>query len=77
MTRDKLKQLNEMHICLSGLAAVTEALNNPVTGIMIVTGYDDCVYSEMSVRRSPEFEQAFGDFIRSYYCNLQKAFDAE
>ena len=77
MTESKLKQLNEMHICLQGLASIVEALDNPSTGIMIVTGLDNYTYSEMSVGRSPEFEQAFSDFIKSYYKDLQQKFDAE
>ena len=75
MTKEKLKQLNEMDILLQGLAAVTDALNKLHVDIAICTGCEDISYASMQVRRDPDFEQAFGDFIRSYYAKLQQEFD--
>ena len=78
MTEARLKELNEMSGCLEHLQEIIKAMNDenrPHVNITIAVHDYDMSYDEMLIKGYPDFERAFGEFIKAYFWGLQKAFD--
>lgn len=79
MTEVKLAKLNEMSGCLEHLQEILKVLNvenHPHFDISISVHDLDMTYDAMVLKRYPDFEDAFRQFVEHYYSELKKSFDA-
>lgn len=75
MTKEWLRELQEMAAVIQELEAIDRQLDKPEVDIIISTGCEDMPLSDMSVRMYPKFFDAFKQFIRGQLKIVSDAFE--
>lgn len=75
MTKEWLRELQEMAAVIQKLEAIDRQLDKPEVDIIISTGCEDMPLSYMSVRMYPKFFGAFKQFIREQLKIISDAFE--
>ena len=75
MTKERLRELQEMAAVIQKLEAIDRQLDKPEVDIIISTGCEDVQFSDMPVRIYPRFFGAFKQFIREQLKIVSDAFE--
>ena len=75
MTKEWLRELQEMAAVIQKLEVIDRQLDKPEVDIIISTGCEDMPLSDMSVRMYPKFFDAFKQFIRELLKIFSDAFE--
>ena len=75
MTKEWLRELQEMAAVIQKLEAIDRQLDKPEVDIIISTGCEDMQFSDMPVRMYPKFFDAFKQFIREQLKIVSDAFE--
>ena len=75
MTKERLRELQEMAAVIQKLEAIDRQLDKPEVDIIISTGCEDIQFSDMPVRIYPKFFWAFKRFVREQLKLASDAFE--
>lgn len=75
MTKERLRELQEMAAVIQKLEAIDKQLDKPEVDTTISTGCEDIQFSDMPVRIYPKFFGAFKQFIREQLKLVSDAFE--
>lgn len=75
MTKEWLRELQEMAAVIQKLEEIDRQLDKPEVDIIISTGCEDMPLSDMSVRMYPKFFDAFKRLIREQLKIASDAFE--
>ena len=75
MTKEWLRELQEMAAVIQKLEAIDSQLNKPEVDIISATGCEDMPLSDMPVRMYPKFFDAFKQLIREQLKIASDAFE--
>ena len=75
MTKEWLRELQEMAAVIQKLEAIDRQLDKPEVDIIISTGCEDMPLSDLSVRMYPKFCDAFQRLIREQLKIASDAFE--
>ena len=75
MTKERLRELQEMAAVIQKLEAIDRQLDKPEVDIIISTGCEDIQFSDMPVRIYPTFFGAFKQFVREQLKLASDAFE--
>ena len=75
MTKEWLRELQEMAAVIQKLEAIDRQLDKQEVDIIISTGCEDMQFSDMPGRMYPKFFEAFKHFIREQLKIFSDAFE--